>query len=106
MDAERVVTSRQGQLWAENPVNFSWINSSELVQEFEDQNVEVQRVTGIGTCSGITGDPHAKFTKPWELSQEDQDRLMRVELKMGPVVPDAGRYILIVARTKIHEESH
>jgi 2-polyprenyl-3-methyl-5-hydroxy-6-metoxy-1,4-benzoquinol methylase len=106
VDAERVVTSRQGQLWAQNPVHFSWINSSELVQEFENQHVEVQRVTGIGLCSGITGDPHDRVSKPWELSQEDQDRLMQVELKMGPVVPDAGRYILIVARKKTHEESH
>ena len=102
MDAKRVVNTRHGQLWAQNPVEFSWNNSSEIVQEIQDQNLDVQRVTGIGSCSGITGDPHAKILKPWKLSQEDQDCLMQVELEIGPIVPDAGRYILIVARKNIH----
>jgi len=100
-DAERVVTSRQGPLWAQNPVHFSWNNSMELVEELQSQNLEVLRVVGIGSCSGITGDPHATIVRPWNLSQEEQDRLMRVELAMGEIVPDAGRYILIVARKKI-----
>ncbi len=101
-DAERVVTSRQGPLSAHHPVHFSWNNSMELVEELKSQNLEVLRVAGIGSCSGITGDPHAKIVRPWDLCQEDQDRLMRVELVMGQVVPDAGRYILIVARNNSH----
>ena len=101
-DAERIATSRQGPLWAQHPVHFSWNNSMELVEELQSQDLEVLRVAGIGSCSGITGDPHAKIVRPWDLRQEDQDRLMRVELVMGQVVPDAGRYILIVARNNGH----
>ena len=61
-------------------------------------DLEVLRTAGIGVCSGITGDPHALITRPGILSPNAKPYLMTAELELGTVAPDAGRYILTVAR--------
>ena len=61
-------------------------------------DLEVLRTAGIGVCSGITGDPHALITRPGRLPPTAKSHMMKAELELGTVVPDAGRYILTIAR--------
>lgn len=98
--AARVTRSREGPLSTISDVEFSWNHSSELMAIFEGAGLSILELVGIGVCSGIKGDPHSPIAQPAELSAMAQQHLTEVELELGPRVPDAGRYILVVARGK------
>ena len=51
-------------------------------------------MTGVGTLSGIVGDPLSHLVRPSQLDQDEQKHLMKLECAMGKSFPDAGRYIL------------
>jgi SAM-dependent methyltransferase len=53
---------------------------------------------GIGSSSGIAGDPLARLVRPSELDARELQRLAAVERALGASHPDAGRYILAAAR--------
>jgi SAM-dependent methyltransferase len=97
-DALQIVDGYDGYLWPSNPIRFSWTDSRELRQELEGLGLRVLGVTGIGCLSGIPGDPLDSVIQPGRITLEEQESLMKLELKMGALVPDAGRYVLAVAR--------
>ena len=47
---------------------------------------------------GILGDSHEMFGDPGQLSPSDQTSLMEIEIEMGIDNPEAGRYMLFIAR--------
>jgi hypothetical protein len=63
-----------------------------------DHGLDLLELCGIGVCSGIPGDPHDHIVQPSQLDSGEKDHLMRLELELGRSVPDAGRYMLTVAR--------
>ncbi len=93
-----LLTSRSGNLFG-GPVKFTWQTSSEITKLMRDElDMELLRLVGIGCCSGIEGDPLAHLVRPSSLDEKDADDLMKLELALGPEIPDAGRYILAIAR--------
>jgi len=62
--------------------------------------LELLELRGLGVCSGIPGDPHDSICQPSQLTIEERDKLMELELELGKTVPDAGRYILAVLRKR------
>jgi 2-polyprenyl-3-methyl-5-hydroxy-6-metoxy-1,4-benzoquinol methylase len=97
-DMTNVLQERSGQLTATSAVRFSWNHSSEIATILEGHKLEILHVAGIGVCSGITGDPHEVIARPGRLSPSDKALLMKAELQLSTVVPDAGRYIMAIAR--------
>jgi len=81
------------------PVEFSWETSEDLRNLIVDKHkLQLIDLAGIGVLSGIAGDPHAHLVQPHHLSMREQQSLMQLELALAREVPDAGRYILVVAR--------
>jgi len=97
-DAKMLSSNNQGQLWPDNPIEFAWTDSRELRDLFADLGYTILSITGIGCMSGIAGDPWAVVSQPGLMSTDERAVLMDLELGFGPLVPDAGRYILVVAR--------
>ena len=52
---------------------------------------------GIGSCSGIDGDPFSRITMPENLTNDQKDLLGQAEEKIGRMIPDASRYILAIS---------
>lgn len=80
-------------------LEFSW-QTSEMIRSLLtcDYRLELLELCGIGVCSGIPADPHDYIVRPSQIGSVEQNYLMRLELELGRSVPDAGRYILVVAR--------
>ncbi len=93
-----VTRRREGCLSMMSDVAFSWNTSAEIRDILRSNGLEVLAESGIGVCSGIEGDPHAKLARPGQLAPSAQEQLMEVELTLGPQVPDAGRYMLFIAK--------
>ena len=93
-----LLNARTGRLMG-GEVWFNW-NSAEEVRAWleDDLALTVEDMFGVGICSGIAGDPHASIARPSTLNPDDRGTLMDLELELGRRVPDAGRYILAVAR--------
>lgn len=100
IDAERIVNTNSGSLTLGDSIDFTWDNSEDLKIFFEVLGLRVVSTTGIGVCSGIPGDPLSKVAIPKDLSLNNLQILQRIENKLSSVVPDAGRYILIIAKHK------
>ncbi len=96
--AARVAKERTGRLSSMSDVVFSWNHSAEIVGVLKQAGLSVLEVIGVGVCSGIEGDPHASIAQPGDLSEKARVRLMEAEMALGTVVPDAGRYILVIAQ--------
>lgn len=95
-----LLKERSGRLFG-GDVWFNWNTSTEARSLFaQELGAEVIDLFGIGCCSGIPGDPHAHISLPSHLSREDRDMLMKLEMNMGHLIPDSGRYILVVSRKK------
>ena len=93
-----LLKKRSGRLFG-GDVWFNWNTSNETKVLFEEElGAEIIDLFGIGCCSGIQGDPHAHISLPSRLSKEDRDMLMKLEMNMGRLIPDSGRYILVVSR--------
>ncbi|MCX7966650.1 MAG: methyltransferase domain-containing protein [Syntrophorhabdaceae bacterium] len=101
---ELLIHSREGRIFGPSII-FTWITSKEICDLLVDKyGLELIELRGIGVCSGIPGDPHDVICQPSQLIEEDKERLMNLELELGKTVPDAGRYILAIAR-KRHDKS-
>ncbi len=96
-DAERVVGQRAGELLGCG-CTLTWQTSAEVRALLAAKGFTVDGLVGIGPCSGIRGDPHSSITRPSRLSDAVQRRLARVEDSVGETLPDAGRYMLALAR--------
>ncbi len=97
---ETLIDGRSGRLFGDD-VWFNWNTSAEVrVFLTEELDLEVIDVFGIGCCSGIAGDPHARVARPSRLGTQDRAALMALELALGRAVPDSGRYMLAVGRQR------
>jgi SAM-dependent methyltransferase len=93
-----LLEDRRGRLF-NGQMEFSWQTSREIRSLLTcNHGLELLELCGIGVCSGIPGDPHDHLVRPSQLDSVEQDHLMKLELELGRSVPDAGRYILSVAR--------
>ncbi len=93
-----LIEASSGRFLPGTAVDFSWCNSEELVREISSCEMDTLTVSGIGVCSGIPGDPHASIARPDLLPAEWRSTLMQAETALAELVPDAGRYIAVVAR--------
>ncbi|OPY03266.1 MAG: hypothetical protein A4E60_00458 [Syntrophorhabdus sp. PtaB.Bin047] len=97
-DVPVLLGDRKGRIF-NSPKEFSWQRSEELRSFLtRDCGLNLLVMFGIGVCSGIPGDPHEHIVRPSELNGREREHLMRLEMGLGESVPDAGRYILAVAR--------
>lgn len=96
-DALRISESEEGNIAISDPMQFSWNSSRQLVEFFENHKTKILSVTGIGVCSGIKGDPFAEIIIPSELTITDRNSLRIIENRFSTLIPDAGRYILVIA---------
>ena len=94
---DMLLAQRSGALLG-GEVELTWQTSAELRELFETQlGMRIMRMTGIGCCSGIRDDPHGTICRPSQLAPADRRDLMRLELALGPQLPDCGRYVLVIA---------
>lgn len=94
-----LLETRRGKIF-NSPVEFSWQKSEDIRATMKANELDLIELRGIGLCSGIPGDPHASIVRPSLLTKEEQNNLMKLELELGTYVPDAGRYMLAIARKK------
>jgi 2-polyprenyl-3-methyl-5-hydroxy-6-metoxy-1,4-benzoquinol methylase len=95
---DSVIKDRQGAIFGGSTI-FTWNTSQEISSLLtDDYGFELLDLSGIGVCSGIPGDPHDAICRPSQLLEREQAELMKLEMELGKSVPDAGRYILAVAR--------
>jgi len=93
-----LLKAREGRLWG-GETYLTWQTADEVHQLLEGSlGLTLLDQIGIGCCSGIPGDPHAKIVRPTELSAQEVEALMKLEITLGRQFPDAGRYMLAVAR--------
>lgn len=92
-----LLNCREGKLF-ESGMNFTWQTSKEVSLILAKHNFDIVEQRGIGVCSGITGDPHDLICRPSLINDRDKNELMKLELEIGASLPDAGRYILTVAK--------
>lgn len=93
-----VLQDRQGAIFGSSTI-FAWQTSEEIKSLLVgDYGLELLELRGIGVCSGIPGDPHDHICQPSQISADERMQLMKLELELGKIVPDGGRYILAVAR--------
>ena len=94
---DMLLAQRSGRLFG-GEVELTWQTSVELRQLFETElGMRIICMAGIGCCSGIKDDPHGMICRPSQLVAEDRRDLMRLELALGPQLPDSGRYVLVIA---------
>ena len=76
-------------------VELNWSRSEQIFEQFpKDYGLQVGKMFGIGTCSGIKNDPHDFIARPSNLSVEELNALRVLEQHMGQRYPDCGRYIV------------
>lgn len=97
-DIDTILEKRSGRL-AGSDVCFTWQRSNEIPEILSATGeFEILTMAGIGCCSGIPGDPHEFICQPSLSDKEERQKLMKLELAVAESVPDAGRYILCVAK--------
>ncbi len=97
-DVDLVLEKRADRLGGSD-VCFTWQTGKEIRQLMQDKTgFEVLNLLGIGCCSGIEGDPHAYVARPSFLDREGKEALMKLETSLAESVPDAGRYVLCIAK--------
>jgi 2-polyprenyl-3-methyl-5-hydroxy-6-metoxy-1,4-benzoquinol methylase len=93
-----LLEKRRGHIF-DTQLEFSWQTSEEIRALLSgDLRLKLLLLCGIGVCSGIPSDPHDCIVRPSQLDSVEKNHLMRLEIELGRNVPDAGRYILAVAR--------
>lgn len=96
-----LIHQRSGHLWS-NDYLLNWNTSEEIKSMLVDElKLELELLVGIGCCSGIKGDPLSQIARPSNLNQLEQKQLMMLETLLGETLPDAGRYILAIAKKSI-----
>jgi len=64
----------------------------------EDLGFNLLDLVGIGSSSGIEGDPYAGIARPSKLDDAERGKLMHLEIELARSSPDTGRYMLAIAR--------
>ena len=92
--AAMLTSSERGDIFGTG-VELNWSRSEQIIEQFpKDYGLQVGKVFGIGTCSGIKNDPHDFIVQPSNLSAEELNALGILEQHMGERYPDSGRYIV------------
>jgi ubiquinone/menaquinone biosynthesis C-methylase UbiE len=93
-----LLSNRVGNIY-NSGIKYSWHQSEEVRQIFKSHtSLQMLEICGIGSCSGISGDPHDVICKPHLLDESERESLMKLEMELGKYLPDAGRYMLVVAK--------
>ena len=87
---------REGN-WGGGSTWFSWQTTDDITQILSAAGFALERICGIGVCSGIEGDPLSLIAQPSQLSERDRAELMEIELSFAEQYPNCGRYVLAVA---------
>jgi len=96
---DTILKDRAGKFDAASQLEYTWQTSRELNKFFtNDLGLRVLDLCGIGVSSGILGDPHSSIARPSELDLGSQAMLMEFELEIGRHIPDAGRYMVVIAQ--------
>ncbi|MBD2424567.1 class I SAM-dependent methyltransferase [Phormidium sp. FACHB-1136] len=99
-NVDMLINQTQGRIGRGSSVEFTWQTSTEIREILTDKfGLTLLDLVGIGVVSGMEGhDPHDNIVQPSLLNNSEREALMKLELALAPQVPDAGRYILAVAR--------
>lgn len=95
--AKMAITQREGRLWGGNTW-FSWHTKEDINSLLTGIGYSQISCVGIGSCSGINGDPLEGIARPSLLNEWEQKELLDIELKLANSYADIGRYILAIAR--------
>jgi ubiquinone/menaquinone biosynthesis C-methylase UbiE len=94
--ARLVLDEREGHLGS-GVAWYSWHTTEDIREILAAEGFTLNRICGIGVCSGIEGDPLSLIAQPSTLSDRDRAELMEVELSLAQQYADCGRYVLAVA---------
>ncbi|MFC2158754.1 class I SAM-dependent methyltransferase, partial [Acidobacteriota bacterium] len=72
----------------------SWFDPNRADQILTGLGLTILNHWGIGTLSGIDGDPTSQFCRPVDLKPKERDMVGRVEDDIAQSYYDAGRYIV------------
>lgn len=99
-NVDMLLQQSQGRINRGSPVEFTWQTSTEIREILTDKfGLILLDLVGIGVVSGMEGhDPHDNIVQPSLLNSLEKKELMKLELALASQVPDAGRYILAIAR--------
>ena len=75
----------------------AWQNAEEVERLLGEVGFGRPRLSGVGLCSGIEGDPLATLVRPSELGSDERRELAVLEDALAEEAPDAGRYVLAAA---------
>lgn len=96
-----LINKSQGRIF-NSPITFAWQTGNQIKSLLESTfKFKILDQRGIGVCSGILGDPHGILCEPSTLDDEAKKSLMKLELYFGRQIPDAGRYILTIAKKNL-----
>lgn len=92
---DTLLEKRSGRIMG-GDLEFNWHTQEEIINLLASLNFKVDSIHGIGSCSGIPGDPHDRI-KPSQLSKKELALLKKAELQVGENIPEAGRYFLVTS---------
>lgn len=95
--AKMAIAQREGYLWEGNSW-FSWHTKEDITSLLTGIGYNQISCVGIGSCSGIRGDPLEVIARPSLLNKWEQKELLDIEIKLAKSYPETGRYILAIAR--------
>ena len=72
----------------------NWHSGADATAQLEAAGFGDVRLRGIGSLSGIAGDPLAALVRPSELGADAQQALAAAEDELAESHPDIGRYVL------------
>jgi 2-polyprenyl-3-methyl-5-hydroxy-6-metoxy-1,4-benzoquinol methylase len=102
---EEIFSKKMGDILGSG-VTLNWTNSEQILHDFPKQyGLKVSAITGIGSCSGIPGDPHDQICRPSQFGEREQKYLSQLEKKVGDSYPDTGRYILFSVNKEIRSKA-
>ena len=95
LESTDMLLNKQSGFLFNSSVMFNWTNSKTIKKVFLKKfNLNPGEIFGIGTCSGIPGDPHEFICRPSKLGLSEVKNLLKLESLFGEKYPDTGRYLL------------
>lgn len=99
-DGSIIFEKNNSNLWG-SPIEFAWTTSEDFRKFIMNETTfKILCLQGIGSLSGIEGDPHESIAVPYKLNEHEKNLLMTLELKIGAQLPDSGRYFLAILEKK------
>ncbi|MEW6482578.1 MAG: methyltransferase domain-containing protein [bacterium] len=77
---------------------FNWFTKEEIKEMLCALGMKELSIYGIGLISGIEGDPQSLFIQPSKLNEENRKKIFEIEVQLGPIYPDSGRYMLVIGK--------